>query len=265
MKVGGPISAAIGKVDDDHWAGEQATMISEILGKDPQFADHYVSYARDMYSQAQISSQDLSTYLQNYSKLAADWAMVRDSAAGTLATIQYSYAKPSDQPETHTVTAVFSYAAKDSTANGILTANLATSFYGGTLPAGAKYGRIRYGQASAEFNRILFRPTSAGPVNLNLAGYWQYQPDPSVLNIDQSNVAPGTPIPAPTQVLVGTAGSLWVIQGQLQYKTTSGLSIPFGVKWSNKTELLTGNKVGAQIGISYDFSFLSKLLNPPVQ
>jgi len=39
----------------------------------------------------------------------------------------------------------------------------------------------------------------------------------------------------------------------------SGIKIPIGVKWANKTELLTGNKVGAQIGISYDFSSLSSL------
>lgn len=265
MKVNGPISASIEKVDDESWPEQQVQMISAILTKDSNFSNQYESYASGIYEKAPIGSQDLSTYLQNYSKLAANWAAVRDSAAGTLATLEYSYAKPADQPEVHTITAVLSYAPKDSTANGLFTANLGTSFYGGTIPADAKYGRLRYGQASAEFDRILFSPTNAGPVNLNLAAYWQYQPDPSVLNIDQTNVAPGTTIPAPTQVLVGTAGSLWVVQGQLQYKTKTGLSIPFGVKWSNKTELLTGNKVGAQVGISYDFSFLSKLLNPGAQ
>jgi hypothetical protein len=167
-----------------------------------------------------------------------------------------------NQPETHTVTGILSYAPKNSTANGLLTVNFGASIYGGAIPAGAKYGRLQYGQASAEFDRILFSPSSTGPVNLNLAGYWQYQPNPSVLNITQANVAPGTTIAAPTQVLVGSAGSLWVAQAQLQYKNKSGLSIPFGVKWSNKTQLLTGNKVGAQIGISYDFSFLSNVLNP---
>ena len=68
--------------------------------------------------------------------------------------------------------------------------------------------------------------------------------------------------PVGTGFWIELSGSLWVAQAQLQYKNASGLSIPFGVKWSNKTELLTGNKVGAQIGISYDFSFLSSALNP---
>jgi hypothetical protein len=34
------------------------------------------------------------------------------------------------------------------------------------------------------------------------------------------------------------------------------MTIPIGVKWSNKTDLLSGNKIGAQVGISYDLSNL---------
>jgi hypothetical protein len=262
MKSNGTISQAIFKVEDPGLDAEGVVLISDVLSQPENIAADYDSYATDTYDNAKLGTQDLATYLQNYSQLAADWQNIRAQGIGTLATIQYSYAKPMNQPETHTVTGIFSYAPKNSTANGLLTANLGTSIYGGAIPAGAKYGRLQYGQASAEFDRILFSPSSTGPVNLNLAGYWQYQPNPSVLNITQANVAPGTTIAAPTQVLVGSAGSLWVAQAQLQYKNKSGLSIPFGVKWSNKTQLLTGNKVGAQIGISYDFSFLSNMLNP---
>jgi hypothetical protein len=81
-----------------------------------------------------------------------------------------------------------------------------------------------------------------------------------VLTITQSDVAPGTSIPAPTQVLVGTAGSLWVTQAKITINNgKSGINIPIGVKWSNKTDLLSGSKVGGQIGISYDFSSLSSI------
>ena len=269
MKANGKVSSAIFKAEDSGLVSEGAALIADILPAPPagqpqlqSMAGDYDSYVKKTYNSANIEAQDLSTYLQTYAQLTADWQTIRDNGIGTLATIQYAFAKPTNQPETHIITGIVSYAPKNSTANGLFTANFGVSIYGGTIPAGSNYGRLQYGQASAEFQRILFSPASTGPINLDIAGYWQYQPNPSVLNITQSNLAPGTTIQAPTQVLVGTSGSLWVAQAQLQYKNNSGLSIPFGVKWSNKTQLLTGNKVGAQIGISYDFSFLSNALNP---
>ena len=262
MKANSPLSIALFKVEDPLWPNKERVLVKDILTSPASLDADYEGFANQVLRSATVDPNVLSTYLQNYSLLQADWKKIRSTAAGTLATIQYSFAKPANQPETHTVTGILSYAPQNSTANSLLTVNFGASIYGGAIPAGAKYGRLQYGQASAEFDRILLSPSSTGPINLNIAGYWQYQPNPSVLNITQANVAPGTTIAAPTQVLVGTAGSLWVAQAQLQYKNSSGLSIPFGVKWSNKTELLTGNKVGAQIGISYDFSFLSNMLNP---
>jgi len=35
------------------------------------------------------------------------------------------------------------------------------------------------------------------------------------------------------------------------------------VSWSNKTDLLQGNKLGGQIGISYNFSSLAGLFGGP--
>jgi hypothetical protein len=261
LQANSPLSLAIFKVEDPLWPDEEKALVKDILTNLSGLDADYESFAQHVLQDANLDPKALSTYLQDYSLLQADWEKIRSTAAGTLATVQYSFTRPANQPENHTVTGILSYAPTDSTANSLLTANFGVSFYGGAIPAGAKYGRFRYGQASAEFDRILFSPSSTGPVNLNLGAYWQYQPDPSVLNISQSSVAPGTTIAAPSQVLVGTSGSLWVAQAQVQYKNSSGLSIPFGVKWSNKTELLTGNKVGAEIGISYDFSFLSSALS----
>jgi len=81
------------------------------------------------------------------------------------------------------------------------------------------------------------------------------------LNIPAGTVAPGTNIPLPngTQEFVGTAGSLWVTQTKLTIKASGGINIPIGVSWSNKTDLLQGSKVGAQVGISYNFSSLAGL------
>jgi hypothetical protein len=194
-----------------------------------------------------------------------------DNTLGNMFTAEYDYSKPANQPETHDFKLVYGYAMNSTTAintlltsgsgaKSLFTANADISIYGGTIPASAKYGRLHYGQISAEFDTPILGTPPAKLAVFSLAGYWQYQPDPSMLNITQSDVAPGTSIPAPTQVLVGTAGSLWVAQAKITVKNgKSGISVPFGVKWSNKSDLLSGNKIGAQVGISYDFSSLNNL------
>jgi hypothetical protein len=162
------------------------------------------------------------------------------------------------QPETNDLKLIYAYNFKSM---GMLTFNGAASLYAGALPAGAKYGRLHYGQVSGQYDRTLTSKTSSLQGQLSLAGYWQYQPEPSVLNIPAGTVAPGTNIPLPngTQEFVGTAGSLWVTQAKITLKGAGGINIPIGVSWSNKTDLLIGSKVGAQIGLSYNFASLANL------
>ncbi|HEY6768710.1 MAG TPA: hypothetical protein VI386_28450 [Candidatus Sulfotelmatobacter sp.] len=185
------------------------------------------------------------------------WFQALDQAAGTLLTFEYNYNRPVNQPQTHDVKLIYGY---DFGAAGMLTFNGSTSFYG-TIPAGAKYGSLHYGQVSAEYDQTMTGKDKSTQTQLSLAGYWQYQPHASILNIPAGTVAPGTNIPLPngTQEFVGTAGSLWVTQVKLTIKASGGINIPIGVSWSNKTDLLQGSKVGAQVGISYNFSSLAGL------
>ncbi|HUD22679.1 MAG TPA: hypothetical protein VMQ60_07525 [Acidobacteriaceae bacterium] len=194
--------------------------------------------------------------LQNRATYHDLWNTMLDNAAGTLFTVQYTFDQPLNQPKTHDFTVVYGYSFKTM---GAVTANGGFSLYDGALPAGAQYGRFHYGQISAEYDQNLSGKTSSLQEQLTLAAYWQYQPQPSVLNIAAGTVAPGTNIPIPngTQEFVGTAGSLWVAQGKLTIKGAGGIDIPVGVSWSNKTDLLQDSKVGAQVGISYDLSSLS--------
>jgi hypothetical protein len=187
------------------------------------------------------------------------WEDMLTDAVGTMFSVQYTFNQPLNQPKTHDVTAVYAYAFKTM---GTITANGGLSLYNGTLPPKAAYGRVHFGQVSAEYDQNLSSTKSTLQEQLSLAGYWQYQPQPSVLNIPAGTVAPGTSIPLPngTQEFVGSAGSLWVTQARLTIKGTGGINLPVGVSWSNKTDLLEGSKVGAQIGISYDLSSLSNLL-----
>jgi hypothetical protein len=228
---------------------------------DKALADYFDTYYQ---SQIQKFGPDVPTAVsQAVQDIAASqqlWEKVRQEAAGTLFTLEYSYNHPLSQPETHDFKIIYGYAP--GSVSGMLSLNGAFSLYGGTLPAGAKYGRLRDGQLSAQYDRHFNAHSNPNLLSLSLAGYWQYQPNPSVLNIPAGTVAPGTTIPLPngTQEFVGAAGSLWVTQAKITISTKSGINIPIGVKWSNKSDLLTGNKIGAQVGISYDFSALSSLL-----
>lgn len=226
---------------------------------DQQLADYF-----DNYYQTQIKTfgPDVSTAVsqavQNIAASQQLWERVREEAAGTLFTLEYSYNHPLSQPDTHDFKIIYGYAP--GSVSGMLSLNGAFSIYD-TLPTAAKYGRLHYGQVSGEYDRSFTVGGNPNLLALSLAGYWQYQPHPSILNIPAGTVAPGTTIPIPngTQEFVGTAGSLWVTQAKITLKQKGGINIPIGVKWSNKSDLLSGNKVGAQIGISYDFSSLSSL------
>jgi hypothetical protein len=185
------------------------------------------------------------------------WFNALDQAVGNLFTFEYDYNRPLNQPVTHDIKIIYGYNFQTM---GMLTFNGAVSLYD-TVPAAAKYGRLRYGQVSAEYDRTLSGKDKSLQTQLSLAGYWQYQPHPSILNIPAGTVVPGTDIPLAngTQEFVGTAGSLWVTQAKLTIKSSGNVSVPIGVSWSNKTDLLQGSKVGAQIGISYNFASLAGL------
>ena len=185
------------------------------------------------------------------------WFNALDQAVGNLFTFEYDYGRPTNQPTTHDFKLIYAYNFQTM---GMLTFNGAVSIYG-SIPAGAKYGSLHYGQVSTEYDRTLSGKGKSTQTQLSIAGYWQYQPHPSILNIPAGTVAPGTDITLPngTQEFVGTAGSLWVTQAKLTIKGTGGINIPIGVSWSNKTDLLQGSKVGGQVGISYNFSSLAGL------
>jgi hypothetical protein len=202
----------------------------------------------------------VSKAVQDRAVYRAAWFKAIDNAVGNLLTFDYSYNQPLNQPKTNDIKLIYGH---NFSTVGMITFNGSVSIYAGALPAGAQYGRIHDGQISGEYDRTLSGKNSSIQTQLSLAGYWQYQPNPSVLNIAAGTVAPGTTIPIPngTQEFVGTAGSLWVTQAKITIKGSGGINIPIGVSWSNKTDLLQGSKVGAQVGISYNFSSIAGLFS----
>ncbi len=212
---------------------------------------------------------------------AATYTVLSQARGTPLATISYLYSAPVQQPATHAATIAVSelfrggHRIKDASGKDTgerdttrtflsgaqLTGNFTASMYS-DLPAGAKYGRFRDVQVSAEFDKPFGGTIAAPRGTLSFAGYGQYQYDPTVLNITEGNIVPGTEIPLPgnAQVLLGTAGWIGVVQGKVSFNLSKGLTIPIAVKWSNKTDLLNANDVRGQFGLSYDLSALSNLI-----
>lgn len=186
---------------------------------------------------------------------------VLNTARGTpLFTISYTYSTPQNKPATHTLTFAGAYVFRGW--NGAqLTGNMAGTWFA-ALPAGATYGRVQSYQFSAEYDQPIGPPTAPRAI-FSLAGYGQYQYNPTVLNITTANLAPGTNIVLPNnaQVLLGTAGWLTVAQAKLVFNVGKGLSIPVAFKWSNKTDLLPESNWKGQFGVTYDLSALPAILS----
>jgi|GEM_PF-1804931 len=179
---------------------------------------------------------------------------VIDSARGTpILTAEYTFSRPANQPSTHDLRFI---AAESWKSGAQISANLAASIYA-SVPSGAVYGRVKDVQLSAEFDQAIGNK-SAPPLVLSLAGYGQYQWDPSVLNLTSANLAPGTNIllPPNAQQFLGTSGWLGIVQAKATIQLQKAISIPLAIKWSNKTDLLNAQDVRGQFGINYDFSSL---------
>ena len=252
----------------------QAAASAEASGNFDAFVSAFSTYD-DAFSDAILKLPDapknlvaLSQAVDAFNQLVYT---VLDQARGTpLASLSYLYSAATTKPATHSVTAAFSYLFRGDNpqkrtplTGAQFTANFTTSIYA-TLPAGATYGRLRDFQLSGEFDKPFGGTPDEPRGTWSLAGYGQYQYDPTVLNITAGNLVPGTNIalPGDAQVLLGTAGWLGVAQGKLVINLKKGLNIPVAVKWSNKTDLLKGSDVRGQIGLSYDLSALSKLISP---
>jgi len=169
---------------------------------------------------------------------------------------EYTFTRPVNQPDTDNFR--FIYGSNPFSGGGLLSTNLAVTIYQAQIPAGAHYGRFRDIQAAAQFDRPLGNFLSYAAV-LTLAGYVQYQVDPSVINIQPGLLVPGTTITLPqnAQVLLGPKGTTGIAQGKVTLKMkNSGVRIPIALTWASRTELIDATDVRGNIGITYDLDSL---------
>jgi hypothetical protein len=265
------LAPALGKWHSDAGAAER---LSDPNAAFKALAKAYAIYVQ-AYCKALIAKPDGPANAMAYVKAVQSfedsvYAVVNKARGTPLATIGYTYTPSAQKPGSHAFTTTVSYSFAGSATGesrsfltgAQITGNFGVSIFA-NVPAGAVYGRLQDLQGSAEFDLPVGGTSTQSIGTFSVAGYGQYQYNPTVLNITSANVLPGTNItlPANAQSLLGTSGWLGIVQGKFVFNLKKGLSVPVAVKWSNKTDLLQANDVRGQVGISYDFSALSSLIS----
>jgi hypothetical protein len=252
---------ALGLLRDQY---KSAIMKDAIANDVAQLKKDFEDYFKDLSNLAYKDIPDLDQKLAaaaaayaRYSQINYD--AVQEARGKPQFTAEYTYNHPVSQPDTHDLKLIYGYTPK-STTGVLFTLNLTGSVYGGSIPAGVKYGRMRDFQFASQLDLPL-GDVITHRATLTLAGYVQYQFDPSVLNIGSGNLVPGTSITLPkdAQVLLGTKGTLGIMQAKVTVNTKAGVSIPIAVSWANKTDLLNATDVRGHIGITYDFNSIGQL------
>jgi hypothetical protein len=219
--------------------------------------------------------QDARTYMT--ARDAAINAARQQTQSGL--SLEYSYSRPLNQPRISTLRLAYTLhpgilsadakkpatpakpaatakpgaakaAAKTPTTNDFaITFNAAADLYDNP-PAGT--GTLRDLQGALQVDRHF------GNTIGTLAAYYQYQKQPSAITIGAGNLAPNTNIvlPGSAATLLAPKGNMIVVQGKLTFALKSGASVPVGITWSNRTELIKASEVRGHFGIDFDWSSL---------
>jgi hypothetical protein len=172
-------------------------------------------------------------------------------------TLQGTYMQPALQPKLFNAKVVFAWSPKGrGTVNpGTLTLNGGLSLY--TSPQINSVRKTtsnwRDAQAAIQFDRPM--GGNGAPATLSMGAYFQYQISPGLIVIPPGSVAPYTNVPLPadaTQLLTGR-GSIAVGYASVTlHLPNSGVKVPIGISWSNRTELVTGSEIRGHIGFNFD-------------
>ena len=188
-------------------------------------------------------------------------------------TVEYTYATPPLEPKLHTVVLAWAFSPgndpgtpeltpgtpgfRPRTANpGTITVNASLGYFNEPQPTNLSAGTSHWksAQLAAQFDRPL--GPGDGAARLSIGAYYQYQFSPAIIVVPGgATFLSGTSIPlsdAGRRVL-SQAGSIFATQALLMLRLgDSGLKVPIGVSWANRTELATGMEVRGHIGFTFD-------------
>lgn len=242
------------EVPSERWQLKLQAQLDELLERlrrlDPNF-DAKLVEAGNAYVRYLATRRDLTSML------------VTDPAL----TVEYTYAEPQLQPRLHTVKVAWAYSPKSDPGvpnPGTITLNAGIDYYHDAQPTGAglETSHWKDAQAALQFDRPVGPAGSAATLSASI--YYQYQMNRNTFAVP-TGALPGTNItlPAAGTPLLSEAGSIFVAQATLTIRmANSGLKIPVGFSWANRTELVPGNRVIGQIGFTFDSSPLL-LMNAP--
>jgi hypothetical protein len=202
--------------------------------------------------------------LESY-RAARDGAL-RDALFRSALTVDYAWQRPADQPEFSNLRLVAGFPLgswSDGEGQGTvpvaeLTLNAGINVYH-RRPAGTGVDHLRDAQVALQIERRLVELQSLGRPVLALAAYYQYMFQNGVIQFTQEPRVPGTPIDLPSGAieLLGTSGPIGIVQLRVSFPLgDSGVTMPLGVTWASRTELLTSREVRGQFGFTFDMDRL---------
>ena len=175
-----------------------------------------------------------------------------------VATLQYDYKRPLNQPTTSTLRFVFDKGLADGWS---FTANGAVEAYN-DRPSSVVPGRgwVRDAQVGLQFQKNLGTVNLLGAAALAGTYYFQYQNRPAILNLTPGISIPGISfvgLPDTATEVFATRGSIHVGQIRLVLgPENSSARFPVSITYSNRTEFVDRPGWRGQVGVSYDFDSL---------
>jgi hypothetical protein len=184
--------------------------------------------------------------------------LIDSLAKKTVIAVEYTNNRPVGQAEVHNLRLIWDQPFDQHTK---VVANGALDFYN-SIPsdATANVKRFRDAQFGIQMDHGLDQNTLKSPATISLAGYYQYQNTPTVLEVGPANPIPGisfTNLPANTQTVFTKSGNIFLAQAKLTLApTATSTKIPLSIRYSNRTELINRPTWRAQVGVTYDFDSL---------
>jgi hypothetical protein len=207
---------------------------------------------------------DFGARLADLSQAYVRYLALRRDLVSTLVTdpgltLEYTFAEPAVQPKLHTVKVAYAFSPQGATGEpnpGTMTFNAALDYFQDPQPTGAQQNTSRWkdAQASVQFDRPLGPADSSA--RLSIGAFYQYQIHPGIITIPSgATTLPGASVPLPSigSRLLAPPGSIYSAQAVLTIRLAgSGIEIPIGISWSNRTDLVSGNEVRGHIGLTFD-------------
>jgi hypothetical protein len=214
-------------------------LIDRMNAADPQFRSR-VAVLRRAFVSYSTARDDLLREIQSHR-----------------ASFEYTNEHAQNQPSTSILRFIYSHQPTKSPT--LLTANAALTWYN-TIPAGVATNRLRNVQLSGQLDRRLGEIPSLGNAVATFGVYYQWMKEDALIMIGPGNVAPGGGIVLPNTAatLLGTKGSIGVVQGKLTIPFSGIVKVPISVTWSNRTELINESDVRGQVGLTFDIDSLFK-------